>query len=77
MKLCDCEYGKLVCTVQGDEIYDIGMIVGLTTNRQACSSEDKRGEAYAIPLVKFSHEEFPRGIHYGNLTDYKKHCRGW
>lgn len=78
MKLCDCEYGKLVCTLDtSGEILEIGMIVGITNNRDLCTVEDKKGVEYAIPLVKFSCSPTARVIHYANITDYKKHCRGW
>jgi hypothetical protein len=68
MKLCECTHGKIIVTNDEERV---GMIVGITTNRNLCSMEDKKGIAQAIPLVKWSDAEFPAGIHQGNIKPLK------
>lgn len=78
MKLSECCYGKLVCTLdQEGHIEYIGIVVGITNNRDSCAKSDKCGEDFAVPLVKFSCEVSPRGVHSNHLVDYKKYCRGF
>lgn len=66
MKLKDCKHGVLVTCNN-----EIGMIVGLTNN---CPTAEYRVRAEidrAIPLVQFSGDLTPRGVHHGNLSIYK------
>ena len=78
MKLHECTLGKLVYTVdEGGEVYQVGMIMGITNNRQNSNPSYRRGEDHAVPLVKMSCAEEPRGIHPANIKDYSKYIRGY
>lgn len=75
MKLSECTIGKLVeltNNVRGPGT--IGHVVGLTLNidlKYSNPLSESEARSRTIPLVKFADEEFPRGIHPGNLREYK------
>ena len=78
MKLHECTLGKLIYTVDSEgEVSHVGMIMGITNNRQNSKGSERVGEDYAIPLVKMSCENTPRGIHPTNIKDYSKYIRGY
>lgn len=68
MKLSQCKYGTIVVTKERTEV---GMIVGITNNARSANIETRKMIDNAIPLVQFSGDLEPRGIHYGNLEIFK------
>ena len=72
MKLSECTMGILVYTESPNgDVSSVGMVVGITNN---CESENYSRRSHperAIPLVKFSGETGPRGIHHSNLKPFK------
>lgn len=72
MKLSKCTFGTLVCTKDRDGLIEkIGMVVGITNNAETERLQERQKACNAIPLVQFSCNKEPRGIHHGNLHLYK------
>jgi hypothetical protein len=67
MKLSECKHGILVVT----EDAKVGMIVGITNKAQWADGETRSKIEHAVPLVQFSGDLAPRGIHPSNLRVFK------
>jgi hypothetical protein len=68
MKLKHCVYGVIVIAPASNTL---GMVVGLTNKYELEEIGVRSNPENAIPLVQFSGEVRPRGIHQGNIEIYK------
>ena len=68
MRLSQCTHGKIVWNRDKTEV---GMIVGITNNIPSADVSNRRIIDRAIPLVQWSCEREPVGVHQSNLEPYK------
>lgn len=69
MKLSECTMGRLVYFKLTDNSKRIGMVVGLTNNREYADCHERDLEECAVPLIKWANGA-QTGSHHALLYPY-------